>query len=241
MANKVHNVIRGETMAAIARKYNLDLRALITANPAITNQDLIFPGQKIKIPNNQTSQASQDLNQVSEDLSFEQLTKIMPKLPHDKAKIYLPLINAAMTEFAINTRLRQAAFLSQLAHESLELQELTELANGKAYEGRKDLGNANPGDGARYRGRGPIQLTGLRNYRSASEALNLPLVASPELAADPKYGFRIAGWFWQRANLNKFADERNFDEITRRINGGNNGQASRERYYKQALVVLGVN
>ena len=66
-----------------------------------------------------------------------------------------------------------------------------EIASGAAYEGRTDLGNTQPGDGKRYKGRGPIQLTGRSNYRSAGIALGLPLEESPELVTFPSAGFKV--------------------------------------------------
>jgi putative chitinase len=168
----------------------------------------------------------------------EQLRKVMPNLSLTKAQQYLPLLNSAMQEAGINTRLRKAAFLAQLAHESVELRYMEEIASGSAYEGRTDLGNTQKGDGTRYKGRGPIQLTGRANYRTAGKALGLDLENNPTQAATPEVGFRVAGWYWTTRNLNTYADASNFREVTRRINGGYNGQASREAYYRTALGVL---
>jgi putative chitinase len=167
-----------------------------------------------------------------------QLCAIMPRLKKDKAEQYLPLLNAAMAEVEINTPRRRAAFLAQLAHESGELRYMEELATGEAYEGRKDLGNTQKGDGARYKGRGPIQLTGRNNYRKAGQALGVDLEGSPQRAADPDVGFRVACWFWKVNGLNALADAGNFDAITRRINGGYNGKADRDARYLRALQVL---
>ncbi|MFL5320255.1 MAG: glycoside hydrolase family 19 protein, partial [Myxococcaceae bacterium] len=133
---------------------------------------------------------------------------------------------------------RKAAFLAQLAHESGQLQWWHEFASGAEYEGRRDLGNTHPGDGVRYKGRGPIQLTGRANYRSAGRALHLPLEAHPEMAVKPSVGFRVAVWFWTTHGLNALADKGKFTEITRRINGGFNGLSSRLAYYRRALKVL---
>jgi putative chitinase len=145
-----------------------------------------------------------------------------------------------MREYAINTPKRQAAFLAQLAHESGELRYMEELASGEAYEGRKELGNTQPGDGKRFKGRGPIQLTGRANYRAAGKALGLDLERHPEKAALPGIGCRVAGWFWQTHDLNDLADRGDFKKITRRIQGGYHGLANRQRYYALALEVLGV-
>jgi putative chitinase len=176
---------------------------------------------------------------VSGGVSMTQLCAIMPRLKQDKAALYLPYLNAAMSEAEINTPPRQAAFLAQLAHESAELRYFEEVASGEAYEGRKDLGNTQPGDGKRYKGRGPIQLTGRNNYRSAGKALGVDLEGTPQRAADADVGFRVAGWFWKSNKLNPLADAGNFDAITRRINGGYNGKADRDAYYQRALRLLG--
>ncbi|AKJ03288.1 putative chitinase [Archangium gephyra] len=172
-------------------------------------------------------------------LSMAQLCTIMPRLKPDKAAQYLPFLNAAMNEAEINTSLRRAAFLAQLAHESAQLRFFEELASGEAYEGRRDLGNTQKGDGVRYKGRGPIQLTGRNNYRKAGLALGLDLEGFPQRAADPDVGFRVAGWFWKSNGLNPLADAGCFDAITRRINGGYNGKADRDAHYRGALQVLG--
>lgn len=167
-----------------------------------------------------------------------ELAAVMPRLPAAKRAAYLPHLQQAMREFRIEGRLREAAFLAQLAHESAELRYFEELASGAAYEGRRDLGNTQPGDGRRYKGRGPIQLTGRANYALFGRLLGLDLVGHPELAATPEVGFRVAGLFWLRHGLNERADRQDFWGITRAINGGTNGLKDRQRYYRRALAVL---
>lgn len=164
----------------------------------------------------------------------------MPHLPNDRAATFLKPLNDAMHEFDVTTPRRQAAFLAQIAHESGELKYMEEIASGEAYEGRTSLGNTEPGDGKRYKGRGPIQLTGRNNYRKAGTALHLDLEGKPELAAKPDVGCRVAGWFWKTHGLNELADKGDFLQITRRVNGGTHGLARREEFYKRARDVLGV-
>jgi predicted chitinase/LysM repeat protein len=176
---------------------------------------------------------------TSGGVSMQQLRSIMPNLSEARAQQMLPPLNAAMAEAGINTPRRQAAFLAQLAHESGEFRYMEEIASGAAYEGRTDLGNTQPGDGVRFKGRGPIQLTGRSNYRAAGQALGIDLENNPTRAADPDVGFRTAAWFWNSRNLNQYADAKNFDAITYRVNGGYNGKASRDAYYARALQVLG--
>lgn len=174
------------------------------------------------------------------EMTLGQLKSIMPHAK-GRATTFLTWLNAAMFEFGINTSKRAAAFIAQLAHESGELRYMRELASGEAYEGREDLGNTEVGDGVKFKGRGPIQITGKNNYRDCSLALfgDERLLDHPELLEQPEHGCRAAGWFWKTRKLNHLADNGKFVAITKRINGGTNGLADREAYYKRALVVMG--
>jgi predicted chitinase len=184
-------------------------------------------------------------------LTDQQLHAIMPRLPPAKRTTFLPLLDAAMAKFAINAPPRHAAFLAQLAHESGELRFMEELWGPTPAQRRYEppstlatrLGNTEPGDGKRFKGRGPIQITGRDNYRRFGALLGVDLVSTPTLAALPDLAFRIAGLFWMKNGLNELADTvtaTSFKEITRRINGGLNGLAERERLYALACAVLGV-
>ena len=170
-------------------------------------------------------------------MTLDQLIKIMPNA-RAKAGIFLPALNAAMLEFGINTPARQASFLAQLAHESGQLVYVRELASGAAYEGRKDLGNVQPGDGVRFRGRGLIQVTGRTNYAACGKALGLDLLAQPALLEQTVNACRSAGWFWQSRGLNALADAGDQVAVTRKVNGGTNGLAERLAYFKVAQKVL---
>ncbi|GMU06398.1 glycoside hydrolase family 19 protein [Corallococcus caeni] len=203
---------------------------------------MAFFGFGSKSPKSSKSDASSEpaepKGETFQPLTLEQLRSFLPRLPKARAQEVLPHLNDAMSEAGINTPRRQAAFLAQLAHESAEFRYFEELATGRAYERRKDLGNVKPGDGARYKGRGPIQITGRTNYRAAGKALELDLEENPTRAADLDVGFRTAAWFWNSRDLNKHADKGEFDAITRRINGGYNGKASRDTYYQRAMRLL---
>ncbi|WP_309887532.1 glycoside hydrolase family 19 protein [Archangium sp.] len=175
-------------------------------------------------------------------VTVAQLRTIMPGLSAERAAELLPYLLAALAAHQVSTPRRRAAFLAQLGFESGSLRYFEEKASGEAYEGRESLGNTQPGDGVRYKGRGPIQLTGRANYRAAGKALSLDLEGTPSLAALPHVGFRVAGWFWESRGLNALADvgtAEAFREITRRINGGFNGLAERESYWARAKAALG--
>ncbi len=162
----------------------------------------------------------------------------------NRIDLYFPYLEDAMHEFDINTVSRQAAFIAQLAHESGEFRYVQEIASGDAYEGRKDLGNHDPGDGIKYKGRGLIQVTGKNNYRDCGDALALPLLDKPELLESPGPACRSAGWFWESRGLNELADSEEFLAISVKINGRNkntglpNGWRARCQYWDTARKVL---
>jgi len=181
---------------------------------------------------------------------------------------WLDPLNLTFDKYSINTSLRQAAFIGQCQHESNNFRSLEEnlhysadglmrtwpsrfpsadvagqfagnpekIAN-KVYAGR--LGNTEEGDGWAYHGRGVIQLTGRDNYRNCGNALGLALITNPELLAMPKGACLSAGWFWGKHGLNDLADARDYETMTKRINGGTLGLDDRISKINKALVVLG--
>lgn len=124
--------------------------------------------------------------------------------------------------------LRFAHFFAQLGHESDSFKAMEEYATGSGYEGRADLGNVNAGDGRRFKGRGPIQLTGRANYRDYGRRLGIDLESHPEIAALPSIGMLTACTYWRVKALNVLADRDDVEAITRRINGGTNGLEDRK-------------
>lgn len=151
---------------------------------------------------------------------------------------YLPIINGWSEHFRINTKLRMAHYLAQIAHESGELRYTRELASGKAYEGRKDLGNTQEGDGVRFKGRGLIQITGRANYTAYMNYCKFDVVSSPELLERPLGAVKSSMWYWNVHGLNRLADEDNLKAITKRINGGYNGLEQRQKYLERAKKAL---
>lgn len=172
----------------------------------------------------------------------ELIRALVPPLSATQAAQVAAALADPATRAGITTRARVAAFLAQLAHESAGFRYLEEIWGPtpaqRRYEGRADLGNTQPGDGYRYRGRGWIQLTGRHNYRTYGALLGLPLEAQPDLAAQPGTAARIACAYWDQRKLNTLADVGDFVGITRRINGGLNGLTEREAYHRRALAAL---
>ncbi|QJC82474.1 glycoside hydrolase family 19 protein [Pseudomonas umsongensis] len=200
-------------------------------------------------------------------ITQQQLLQILPNAG-PVAGVFVSALNGAMARFNIQGRLRVAAFLAQIGHESGQLRTLVENLNYSAdalirtwpkrfnlvtatsvarkpekianivYASRLGNGPAVTGDGWRYRGRGLIQITGWVNYQACGSALSLDLLAKPELLEQPAYAALSAAWFWSSNGLNELADAGQFEAITQRINGGLNGQADRLKLWGKATAVL---
>lgn len=140
----------------------------------------------------------------------------------------------------VATRLRIRHFLAQAAHETDGFRTLEEYggpAYFMRYEGRRDLGNTQPGDGARYRGRGIFQLTGRANYRHFGQILGVDLEAAPERAKEPATALPVAFAYWRERDIGPAADADDVAAVTRLINGGRNGLTERTRYLEKAKEI----
>ena len=179
------------------------------------------------------------------DHGVDVLAEVMGNaLPKDRYAALLPALEACLVGCGCTTVDRIAMWCAQIGHESGGLKWMQEIADGSAYEGRSDLGNTHPGDGKRFKGHGPIQITGRQNHTMVSEwAFSEGLVHDPtffvdhpeELASD-RYGFLGVQWYWSvaRPNLNAAADAKDINKATRLINGGLHGIADRRNRYARA-------
>jgi putative chitinase len=183
-----------------------------------------------------------------------------------EGKWFEPL-QEAFEKYEINTPKRQACFIGQCMHESGGFKFLKENLNysakalmatwpsrfpdadiaekyarqpemiaNKVYSGR--MGNTEDGDGAKFIGRGLIQLTGKDNYKAFGEAIGEDLIANPQLVEQPRYAALSAGWFWNKRGLNALADAMDITTLTVRINGGKIGIDDRIAKINKALDVL---
>jgi putative chitinase len=170
-------------------------------------------------------------------------------------------------KYQINTPKRQACFIGQCMHESGGFKFLRENLNysakalmntwpsrfsdmdtaekfernpsaiaNKVYSGR--MGNTEDGDGAKFIGRGLIQLTGKDNYKAFGDAIGEDLVSTPQLVEEPRYAALSAGWFWNKRGLNALADAMDITTLTVRINGGKIGIDDRIAKINKALDIL---
>lgn len=180
---------------------------------------------------------------------------------------WLDGLNNCFDKYAINTPQRQACFLAQVMHESGGFKFLSENLNysatalmrtwgsrfpdldtadkyahnpekiaNKVYAGR--MGNIEEGDGWKYRGRGLIQLTGRENYANFGHNASVDVLSNPDLLTTPEYATLSAGFFWNKRNLNEYADKMDIEGITKKINGGTNGLEDRKARTQKVLSVL---
>lgn len=125
--------------------------------------------------------------------------------------------------------------------EARNLERKPERIANRVYGGRMGNGDEASGDGWRYRGRGPIQLTGKDNYRICGTAIGVDLLSEPERLESPEVGCLAAAWFWSTKGLNTLADAGDFVRITKLINGGLNGLEDRAAFWERAKATFGVS
>ena len=172
------------------------------------------------------------------------LKSAWPSSTESNRQKFLPFFNRYLPEYGITSKVAVAAFLAQIGHESGQMRYVEELASGKAYEGRKDLGNTEPGDGVRFKGRGLIQITGRTNYAQLSKAFGVDFIAHPELLSQPEWAVRSACWWWENRKLTDIAEsatlgnEIAFRRITKIINGGYNGWDDRWKLYGKSCQAV---
>lgn len=181
------------------------------------------------------------LESAPDGITPEQLAEIYD-CPATRAAIYADHLNDAMMHYGIVSPPAIRAFLAQIGHESGRLRYVREIWGPtdaqRRYEGRADLGNVQPGDGERFRGRGLIQITGRSNYTELSDALGHDFVSNPRDLELPKWAAWSAAWFWDSRQLNDVAERGDFREVTRKINGGYNGLDDRLALHNRAHQVI---
>lgn len=170
--------------------------------------------------------------------TFQQASGLTPA----QAARWYPHVRAACLQHHVTSPIRIAAWIAQIGHESGGFVYTREIwgptSAQQRYEGRADLGNTQPGDGSRYRGRGLIQITGRANYMRVAAALGIDAVTRPELVEADDVAALSAAWWWSANGCNELAETGTFEALTRRINGGLNGIEDRRRRHMAAQAAL---
>ena len=183
-------------------------------------------------------------------ITRQQLMRAVPELYFSRVDEFVASFNMWAIPFGIDSPKRIVHYLAQVFHESGKLRYVEELSSGAQYEGRKDLGNTQKGDGVRFKGRGYIQLTGRANYTkfNACDLCTEDVLKHPEKVAEFPLNQIASMWFWQQHGLNELADrddggligEEIVRQITKRVNGGTNGLSERKFFYRRFKKEFGL-
>jgi predicted chitinase len=125
------------------------------------------------------------------NVNVSRLVSALPPSRRRSAQQHFPYILAEARKQGVTNKAQLAYILATATHESGAGAHMEEFASGRAYEGRRSLGNTQPGDGVRYKGRGYVQLTGRRNYTDWSRRLGMDLVSNPRAVENPEVAAKI--------------------------------------------------
>lgn len=177
--------------------------------------------------------------EVKSLITKKQLSYIWSRKESEISDAVINDLNRCLNTFKINTKSRMRHFISQISHESGGGKWMKEIASGDAYEGRRDLGNTQPGDGRKFKGGGFIQLTGRANYSAFAKYMNDSRIMEGVDYVASKYPATSAGFWWHNNNMNALCDKNpTVEEVTRRVNGGYNGILDRHQYYNKCCSVI---
>lgn len=202
------------------------------------------------------------------EVTLQKLNEAFADATEEDVEKYYPAFVRVFEEYEINTPQRIAAFIANVAHESMNLRAVKENLNysaqgltrvfpryfnassatsyarqperiaNRVYANRMGNGPESSGDGWRYRGRGLIQLTGKNNYKRFADDMGLSLDEAVQYLETAEGAVESAAWFWDNNNLNEIADRGDLRSLTKRINGGYNGLTERVENYEHALSIL---
>ena len=244
----VHTVVAGDTVYKIARKYDLDAASIMAVNKGFNNETKLSIGQQVKIPSTDVATVPPaDTEKPTATTSGEyDLSKFNI---HEQRLIKRGVANGMGD-------LELAAFLAQSAHETQNFRKLTENTSGAKYEPKwvKDkktkklrqvkgkatiVGNKKKGDGALFKGRGYLHLTGRWNYTAAARELNNPeILSNPDIVATPSVGLDTAIWYWNRFVRPDVTDWSNITAVTQEVNGGQTGVTDRGEYFDKYTKLI---
>lgn len=146
--------------------------------------------------------------------------------PIENVRANWPLVQAAIDKETIDSIPCRIAAIATVAVETGNFSPIKERGGPayftKMYGGRADLGNTEPGDGAKFRGRGYIQITGRLNYTNYGREIGVDLVVNPDLALDPAIAAHVLALYFRQRNIPRLAEAGKWESVRRRVNGGLN-------------------
>ncbi len=229
----------GDTLSGLASKFGTSVKQLAEAN-GIADPNRILAGATLKIGGDKADTAQgQKQYRAYEGVNGSGGAPAMPadfkfplsadgiadalNLPKDQVRENWPHIAKALDEAGIKDPNAIVAVLATVKTEVPNFAPIPEYASGAAYEGRSDLGNTQPGDGERFKGRGFIQLTGRANYREYGQKLGIDLESHPERALDPEVSAKILVEYFKERGIPQQAAQGDWAGVRRAVNGGLNG------------------
>ena len=244
----------GDTVYSIARDNGVSPAELYKLN-GFNNNTKLKPGQYVKVPD-----VYKDEKPVAKSTTKPTAKPVAKTAPAPQKSVQTksvttvtnnPLEKIVLAAAVKNgiTGTELAAFMAQVAHESHNFQSMVEYGGSldfRKYDPKynpkkaKTLGNTRPGDGARYKGRGFIQITGKYNYKKAGQAIGVDLVKNPALAEDPAIAAKIAVWFWKHRVQPKVDNWNDIRDVTKPINPGLNGLEDRQENFNDYLAAMTV-
>ena len=232
-ADEIYTVRSGDTLTKIAAKYGVTVDDLVAWNN-ISNKNNIYVGQKIVIKTGGSSQEPQPQPSGSYIVTDSQMRRM------GWTNYNLDDLNNCLKKFDITTKARIRHFIAQTSQNS-KLGEHTKELGGKCsqYDGRRDLGNTQPGDGCRYRGAGYLQMTGRINYQKFADYIGDSKVMEGYSYVASKYPWTSAGFWWYNNGMNKLCDNgASVETITKKVAGGTNKLSERKKYYDKACSIF---
>ena len=255
ITSKKYTVKSGDTLSAIAAKFGVTVKDLVAWNN-IANPDVIEVGVKLIVSKKGKGGKKDQTDKPSKPSTSDKDGEKGNKKGSKKGKIVtdeqmrkmgwtnynLPDLNRCLKKYGITTPARIRHFIAQCSHES-GLGRYTEELGGPShcskYDGRRDLGNTQPGDGCRFKGGGYIQLTGRNNYQQFANSIGDSKVMEGVSYVAKKYPWSSAGFWWKNNNMNSLCDKgASVEVISKRVNGGYNGLAERKKYYSKACTIF---
>jgi len=186
-------------------------------------------------------------------LTKEEFLAATSHLTKENADKYYSAVLSCLVKYNITSKLRVAHFLAQVGHECMAFSTMAEAGylsreKRKAYYlktyGKRPsiIPNPHADMDMWFFGRGAIQITHDFNYKSYSlEVGRNDILISPSIIeTEPQLALDVAGWYWDKHNLNVYADQDNLLTITKKINGGTNGLENRADRLLIAKRVFGL-
>ena len=228
-----YTVRSGDTLSTIAQATLGDSgrwREIYELNQGAigSNPNVIVPGTLLKLPDGAQAPtfATPSTPTPAVDFDFplnaDQIARVLGA-PVENVRQYWPEIAASLKKRGITSTNAVIAVLATIEVEVGNFKPIREYASGEAYEGRASLGNTQPGDGVRYKGRGFIQLTGRDNYTTYGKKLGVDLVGNPDLALDPKISAEVLAEYFVRRDIPAMADRGDWEAVRKAVNGGLKG------------------